>query len=127
MTPLIVAAIPIANDLDANALLLYLKKVLYGLLERKIQVISYACDGTEVERSVQKLLVAKAAPDTGRVIYNHLYLPFIAVTCTAVIRGQIDVSKQLWLPFRCVAHWMSPTMTSRLLVVRPSVNCPPSG
>lgn len=55
MTPLIVAAIPIANDLDANALLLYLKKVLYGLLERKIQVISYACDGTEVERSVQKL------------------------------------------------------------------------
>ena len=34
-------------------------------------------------------------PDPGRMIYNHLYLPFIAVTCTVVIRGQIDISKQL--------------------------------
>ena len=33
--------------------------------------------------------------DAGRMIYNSLYLPFIAVTCTAVIRGQIDISRQL--------------------------------
>ena len=57
ITPLIVAAIPIANDLDATILLTYLEQVLHGLLDRKILVISYACDGTEVEHSVQKLLV----------------------------------------------------------------------
>lgn len=64
MTPIIVAAIPITNDLDANILLTYLEKVLHGLLDRKIQVISYACDGTEVERSIQKLLVGKVDLDS---------------------------------------------------------------
>lgn len=60
MMPLIVAALPIPNNLDAPTLLSYLENILHGLLKHKIPVISYACDGTEVERSVQRLLVAKA-------------------------------------------------------------------
>jgi hypothetical protein len=60
VAPIIVAAIPIGNDLDAETLYRYLENVLNGLLDRGIQVISYACDGTEVERSVQHLLVENA-------------------------------------------------------------------
>jgi hypothetical protein len=60
VTPMIVAAIPIANDLDAEVLLEHLEKVMNGLIDRGIQVVSYACDGTEVERSVQRLFIEKA-------------------------------------------------------------------
>jgi hypothetical protein len=55
-----VAAIPIANNLDAKVLLELLEKVVNGLIDRGIQVVSYACDGTEVERSVQRLFMEKA-------------------------------------------------------------------
>ncbi|KAJ7661512.1 hypothetical protein DFH06DRAFT_1089007 [Mycena polygramma] len=60
LTPLVVAAMPIPNDMKAEQLLVPLEKILFGLLERNIRVVSYACDGTEVERSVQRMLVAKA-------------------------------------------------------------------
>ncbi|KAF8239658.1 hypothetical protein L208DRAFT_1374531 [Tricholoma matsutake] len=70
MTPIIVAAIPIANDLDASVLLSYLKRVLYGLLEWKVQVVSYACDGTEVEHAVQRLLIKKSEEKIERSIPN---------------------------------------------------------
>lgn len=51
---------PIANDLDAETLLGYLIKIMDGLIDRAIQVVSYACDGTEVERGVQRLFLEKA-------------------------------------------------------------------
>ncbi|KAJ6615754.1 hypothetical protein B0H10DRAFT_2220087 [Mycena sp. CBHHK59/15] len=60
ITPLVVAAMPIPNDMKAEQLLVPLEKILNGLLMRNIRVVSYACDGTEVERSVQRMLVAKA-------------------------------------------------------------------
>ncbi|KAJ7433925.1 hypothetical protein B0H11DRAFT_1758325 [Mycena galericulata] len=60
ITPLVVAAMPIPNDMKADALLPPLEKILDGLLTRNIRVVSYACDGTEVERSVQRMLVEKA-------------------------------------------------------------------
>ena len=82
------ATIPIANDLDATILLTYLEQVLHGLLDQKILVISYACDGTEVERSVQKLLVAKADEKIQHTIKNpHPNCPDTTVTI-AVLRGQ---------------------------------------
>ncbi|KAJ6618077.1 hypothetical protein B0H10DRAFT_2379381 [Mycena sp. CBHHK59/15] len=59
ITPLVVAAQPI-HDMTADELLHPLEKILYGLLDRKIRVISYACDGTEIERSLQRKLVEKA-------------------------------------------------------------------
>jgi hypothetical protein len=60
ITPLVIAAMPIPNDMKAEDLLVPLEKILDGLLTRNIRVVSYACDGTEVERSVQRMLVAKA-------------------------------------------------------------------
>jgi hypothetical protein len=68
--PIIVAALPIPNDLDTDALLDYGKQILYGLLDRHIQVVSYACDGTEVERSVQRLFVKLTDKIIRHVIKN---------------------------------------------------------
>ncbi|TFY78121.1 hypothetical protein EWM64_g5890 [Hericium alpestre] len=59
VTPIIVAAIPV-NSLSAELLLSYLEQIVYGLLDENIQVVSYACDGTEVERSLQCLFTAQA-------------------------------------------------------------------
>jgi len=43
--------------MDAPALLVLLKRVLDGLIDRAIRIVSYACDGTEVERAVQRLFL----------------------------------------------------------------------
>ncbi|KAG6818744.1 hypothetical protein H0H93_002181 [Arthromyces matolae] len=59
-TPIIVAALPIANNHTASDLLVYLESILHGLIDRHVQVVLYACDGTEVERSVQKMLIDKS-------------------------------------------------------------------
>ena len=61
VTPIIVAALPI-NAMDAPALFILLKRVLDGLFEKGIRVVSYASDGTVVERSVQRLLLAELTP-----------------------------------------------------------------
>jgi cephalosporin hydroxylase len=60
-----VAALAIANDLDAQSLYTHGKVVLDGLLQRGIKVIAYACDGTAVERSVRRLIIG-SAPITRR-------------------------------------------------------------
>ena len=57
ISPLILAALPIPNNLDAPHLFDYLNQILHGLIDHDIYVISYACDGSVVERSVQSLLV----------------------------------------------------------------------
>ncbi|KAJ7691884.1 hypothetical protein B0H17DRAFT_1133424 [Mycena rosella] len=59
ITPIVLAAIPI-HDMTTDELLPPLEKILYGLLDRKICVILYACDGMETERSLQRKLVKKA-------------------------------------------------------------------
>ncbi|KAF9470095.1 hypothetical protein BDN70DRAFT_926545, partial [Pholiota conissans] len=56
ITPIIIAALPIHNDLDAETLAPLSHQILNGLITRQIKVISYTCDGTEVERAVQRLL-----------------------------------------------------------------------
>ena len=61
ISPVIVAALPISDDMGAQSLFVHLETILDGLLRHKIQVVSYACDGTEVERNIQKLLVAKSS------------------------------------------------------------------
>jgi len=54
ISPIIVSALPILNSLNANTLLKLLKKIMDGLHAQGISVVSYACDGTEVERGVQR-------------------------------------------------------------------------
>jgi hypothetical protein len=60
VAPIIVSALPIPNNLSAEKLVVYTQQILHGLLDRHIKVVSYACDGTETERAVQRLLVEKA-------------------------------------------------------------------
>ena len=43
--------------MNAQALFNLLKKVVDGLIDHGISIVSYACDGTEVERAVQKLFL----------------------------------------------------------------------
>ncbi|KAM6495644.1 hypothetical protein JOM56_008350 [Amanita muscaria] len=104
MTPLIVAALPITNSLDAHTLLSYLEKILHGLIERRVQIISYACDGTEVERSIQKQLVAKLERKITYTVKNpRPNAPDIPISI-AVILGQpicmIQDSKHALKTFR---------------------------
>lgn len=58
--PIIVAAIAIPTNLGAVQLREYSEKILLGLLARSLPVVSYSHDGTEVERSVQRLLSERA-------------------------------------------------------------------
>jgi len=74
VAPIIVAALPIPNTMSATTLYGLLDKVLNGLLDHKIKVISYACDGTEVERSVQRILVSKADSE-GNVVRKAIKDP----------------------------------------------------
>lgn len=53
VSPIIVAALPIGNSMDAPTLLVLLMKVIDGLLDHGISIVSYACDGTVLERTVQ--------------------------------------------------------------------------
>ncbi|KAJ7175483.1 hypothetical protein C8R46DRAFT_1174476 [Mycena filopes] len=71
ITPLVVAAIPIRDNMTADELLGPLETILYGLLERNLRVISYACDGTETERLLQRKLVEKAE----KVIHHKILNP----------------------------------------------------
>jgi hypothetical protein len=69
-SPIIVAALPISKSMDAGNLLLLLKKVLDGLHSRGIAVVSYACDGTGVERAVQKRFLDQFTSKHQYVIKN---------------------------------------------------------
>ena len=60
VAPIIVAALPISNSLTAEQLVVYTQQILHGLFDRHIRVVSYACDGTETERAVQRLLLENA-------------------------------------------------------------------
>ncbi|PPQ83747.1 LOW QUALITY PROTEIN: hypothetical protein CVT26_007545 [Gymnopilus dilepis] len=53
---IIVAALAIPDNLDAEQLFQFNWKTLNGLLQRRIKVSSYASDGSNVERSVQDML-----------------------------------------------------------------------
>jgi len=58
---MIVAAEAISNDLPAHQLYPKSLAVIEGLKNHGVNVVSYACDGTQVERTVQDLLVSRAA------------------------------------------------------------------
>jgi hypothetical protein len=59
--PLILAAKAIQNSLTTQELLLLSLDLIQGLLHENIKVVSYACDGTETEQSVQKLIKQKVS------------------------------------------------------------------
>ncbi|KAF4621775.1 hypothetical protein D9613_012143 [Agrocybe pediades] len=61
VTPIIVAALSISNSMGVDDLLPLLFRVLDGLIDRGIHVMSYACDGTEVERAIQRAFLEDKA------------------------------------------------------------------
>ena len=60
MSPIIVAALPILNNLSARDLVGLSERILHGLLPWSLPVISYSHNGTETERVVQQLLFESA-------------------------------------------------------------------
>lgn len=61
VTPLVITAMGIGNNLSAGDLFPHLWCIISGLLDRHIQITSYAADGSGVERNIQCLLEGKAA------------------------------------------------------------------
>ncbi|KAH9896485.1 hypothetical protein C8Q73DRAFT_642433, partial [Cubamyces lactineus] len=58
--PIVVAAKAIPNSLAVSDLHKLIVPIVRGLLKHKIPICSYACDGTQTERSLQQLLVKNA-------------------------------------------------------------------
>ncbi|KAJ8085468.1 hypothetical protein PM082_004284 [Marasmius tenuissimus] len=60
VTPILLAAKAIPNTLDATTLTSYSMEIIRGLIREGVNVVSYACDGTEVERGVQRRIISQA-------------------------------------------------------------------
>ncbi|KAI0069937.1 hypothetical protein K474DRAFT_1609629 [Panus rudis PR-1116 ss-1] len=60
VAPILVSALPIGDSNKAEELVQYSLKIIRGLIHLGIRVTSYSCDGTAVERQVQKLLCSMA-------------------------------------------------------------------
>jgi hypothetical protein len=91
--PVLVHAMPIPNNLTADTLLTYSLDIIMGLTARDIKVVSYACDGTEIERGVQRLLTTRAERRLNYEIKNKEGFPDIKLTIP-VINGQPIVMVQ---------------------------------
>ena len=57
---LTLAVLPISDSETHVMLLPHLRKVLRGLIKERIQVVSYSCDGTELERKIQWKILKEA-------------------------------------------------------------------
>jgi hypothetical protein len=94
MPPLILAAKAIPNNLKAEKLDEYSTNIIKGLVEKKIKVVSYSCDGTETERAVQRLL-KECASDRIKYKIKHPVpgLPELEIIIP-VIDGQVVIMIQ---------------------------------
>lgn len=88
--PPIILAAPISNSLSAAELYAQLHAIITGLLLRRARVVSYSCDGTETERSAQRMLLEKSERQHTYVIphpkHEALGLPHLTI-CMPVIEG----------------------------------------
>ncbi|EIN13183.1 hypothetical protein PUNSTDRAFT_21766, partial [Punctularia strigosozonata HHB-11173 SS5] len=57
---IIVAAIPNSDSLTVEQGYTLAMRVLHGLIDVNIEVVSYACDGTETERGIQDMITERA-------------------------------------------------------------------
>ena len=60
VAPVLLAVLPISDSETHVTLLPHLRKVLRGLIKAKIQIVSYSCDGTELERKIQQGILDEA-------------------------------------------------------------------
>ena len=89
VTPIIVAAIPIPNNFNAEKLHPMTRKILNGLTDQKVQVISYACDGTEVEWAIQRLIIERANSTIKHVLKHPQKSGANINVVIPVIKGQL--------------------------------------
>src|ERR1700710_3121473 len=54
VAPILLAVLPISDSEKHHTLVPHLKKILCGLIKEKIEAVSYSCDGTGLERGVQR-------------------------------------------------------------------------
>ena len=108
VAPLIVAAKGIPNDVSADDLFPDLWHIVSGLIDRKIQVTSYAADGSNVERNVQRLL-EQHATKTITIRIKHpsdghpdirIELPFFGSHPFVIPIANLQDSKHLLKTFR---------------------------
>ena len=88
VAPILLAVLPISDSESCKTLLPHLRMVLYGLIKQKIQVVSYSCNGTELERKVQRGILNEADEHLQYVIKNpRRGMPDTTVTIP-VVDGQ---------------------------------------
>ena len=88
VAPILLAVLPISDSESCKTLLPHLRMVLYGLIKQKIQVVSYSCDGTELEWKVQRGILNEADEHLQYVIKNpRRGMPDTTVTIP-VVDGQ---------------------------------------
>ena len=99
---MIVAAEGIPNDLKAEELYSKSKEVIDGLKSHGVNVVSYSCDGTQVERSVQDLLVARAmnwvshvVPDPEDDCRHEIRIPMYRLSPVVMIQDSKHAAKTL--------------------------------
>ncbi|KAL1661458.1 hypothetical protein GGF50DRAFT_61078 [Schizophyllum commune] len=85
--PIIIAALPISSDMDEDQLYPHLERILHGLLSRGVNVISYACDGTEVERALQRRVLTEADSVKTYTISNPLHGAPDTLVRIAIVQG----------------------------------------
>ncbi|CDO73700.1 hypothetical protein BN946_scf185015.g28 [Trametes cinnabarina] len=78
--PIVVAAKAIPNSLSVPELYALIELILCGLLNRGVAICSYSCDGTETERSLQRMLVDKADHHVTHSIPHPLGTDFASMT-----------------------------------------------
>jgi hypothetical protein len=99
---MITAAEAIPNNLTAEDLYSKSKRVIDSLKSHEINIVSYSCDSTEVERSVQDLLVTRATNWTTRTVpdpeddHRHkIQIPMYHLSPVIMIQDSKHVAKTL--------------------------------
>ena len=99
---MIIAAEAIPNDLTVGILYVKSREVINGLKCHGVNIISYTCDGTKVERSVQDLLVARATshishtvPDPKDDCRHEIQIPMYHLSPVVMIQDSKHAAKTL--------------------------------
>ena len=99
---MITAAEAIPNNLTAEDIYMKSRRVIEGLKAHGVNVVSYSCDGTEVERSVQDLLVTRSTNWSTRTVpdpkddYKHeIRIPMYHLSPIVMIQDSKHAAKTL--------------------------------
>lgn len=94
VAPIMVAAIPISDNLDVLELAPHTTDILHGLLDHDIHIVSGCCDGTETERGVQRFVGKNADSHLTYTIPSPADPQYQLEVIVAVIRGHPIVMVQ---------------------------------